>query len=66
MKFEWELIFENKCGENSFRAKVFGGWIVKDQFFSEPADIDVSDCCVSTSESMIFIPDANHEWVIED
>lgn len=58
MKFEWEKI----SGENepwTLRAKVFGGWIVH----TSNESYGQSEC--SLSESMVFIPDPNHEWKIE-
>ena len=52
MKFEWE-----KVTSNTRRARVFGGWVLKN--FTWDADWE------SQSESMVFIPDENHEWEIE-
>lgn len=59
MKFEWELLYSKHIDDKNFsytdRAKVFGGWIVN------------SRTCVGprAHESMVFVPDANHEWEIE-
>lgn len=39
------------------RLKVHGGWI----FHSNDSDIDVGVC-----ESMCFVPDPKHEWILED
>lgn len=52
MKFEWEHILVEDYSITT-RAKVFGGWIVKYQYESSD-DFD--------SISMVFVPDANHEW----
>lgn len=46
MKFEWTLI-----SNNTVRAKVFGGWIVR-SYAGE------------NEECMVFIPDPEHEWRI--
>lgn len=65
MKFEWEEInnFENGYGQRTFRGKIYGGWIIKSitHLTFGRYDNDYEAC----SESMIFVPDANHEWVIE-
>lgn len=58
MKFEWEKIHgTNSC--ETYRAKVFGGWIVNN------LQIQFDDGQVA-SESSIFVPDTYHEWVIEN
>lgn len=56
MKFEWEII-DNTGPRIIRRASVIGGWIVRSY-----------TCTNSTypSESMVFIPDQNHEWVIDE
>ena len=48
------LEFE-KIDDLYFRAKVFGGWIVKSIFYIG-YDIGVS---------MTFVPDPNHEWELD-
>lgn len=56
MIFEWERIYYNEsCTRQTFRSRVFRGWIVKD----EHQDYD------TTAISTIFVPDPNHEWSIE-
>ena len=59
MKFEWQRINKprNTYDNITERAKVFGGWIVR------TCEINDSNT-ESTSESMVFIPDPNHEWGI--
>ncbi len=62
MTFEWEEI-NNLPSCVTYRAKVWGEWIV-------------NNLCVTTTssegtqrmatESMVFIPDPNHEWSIEE
>lgn len=55
MKFKWELIHENDdCTFQTYRSKVFGGWIVH-----------VMDCEYRT-ETSVFVPDPKHEWVIDN
>lgn len=61
MKFEWEVLLRFRdCSSNGFfseRAKVFGGWIVRNVFWDNEYN--------QQSESSIFVPDPNHEWRIE-
>lgn len=54
MKFEWEKISDINA-EMTYRAKVIGGWIVKNW---EAGD--------SPSVSMVFIYDPVHDWTIEE
>jgi hypothetical protein len=60
MKFEWQNIrlTENDYGLGSnARAKVFGGWIVK--------DVIRMDKDIISMMNMVFIPDPHHEWEID-
>jgi len=52
MKFEWEEIDRKSYGYTE-RAKVFGGWLIR--------VVDIGDVCYF---GMTFVPDHNHEWVI--
>lgn len=55
MKFEWEDV-ESPCqGDYTERLKVFGGWLVRTIL-----KIKEHECV-----SMVFVPDANHEWSIK-
>ena len=59
MKFEWEDLHELSsgiAGNATVRAKVFGGWIVHHTWVLNKNEI---------AESMVFVPDPNHEWVID-
>ena len=49
-ELKWE-----KIGGEVLRARVFGGWIV----YTENISSETGD---STSCSMVFVPDPNHEW----
>lgn len=62
MKFEWHEIYfsDNKYEVMTCRAKVKGGWIVKN------CSRNKGGCHETISETMIFIADPNHEWSIED
>lgn len=64
MKFEWEMIKdsnEKTMGEFTKRAKVFGGWLVKCvSWVYETGQSDYQQ----HSESLVFIPDAEHKWEI--
>lgn len=60
MKFEWENIHRREFNDvlnATTRAKVFGGWVLHHLLCDENES--------SQSESMVFIPDPNHEWQIE-
>lgn len=64
MKFEWEVLVcgtDNEGGCITHRAKVIGGWIVKNMCW---ADSPGGKDSPVQSESMVFIPDPNHEWEI--
>lgn len=64
IKFEPEVIFYDKrqCTKQiTSRAKVFGGWLVYNYTYSTVMKNESIHC----SESMVFIPDPNHEWEID-
>ena len=56
----WEMIDQKQEDKvfyfATYRAKVIGGWLVR--------NFDVTYNAKSTSESMVFVPDPNHDWVI--
>jgi|GEM_PF-6232037 hypothetical protein len=59
MTFRWQQIYSHDgfgCGD-VYRAKVFGGWLVK----SFEVNADNTE---TTSESMIFVPDPEYKWKI--
>lgn len=60
IKYEWEMMDESHKNFTD-RAKVFGGWIVR----SFTYEIAGGEDAKGTSESMVFVPDPNHEWEIE-
>ena len=56
MNFKWDTIPVPNCF-CTFRAKVFGGWIIR--------CCDVNEVnSETTSESMVFVPDPEHKWKI--
>lgn len=67
MKFEWERIYQShvKCmgGSNTHRSKVLGGWVVSNDLYTDVIKKG-NERCISTS--ICFVPDVNHEWVIDD
>ena len=67
IKFKWESISTklNDVGSGgASRVKVIGGWIVLNEtVLALPATTNMIK--MSCSQSMIFIPDPNHEWEIE-
>jgi hypothetical protein len=60
MKFEWEYLnySADEDGKRSWteRAKVHGGWIVK--------NVTIID--YELSESTLLVPDQKHEWTIDE
>lgn len=64
IEFEWEQIYAN-FGSNHFneRARVFGGWLVKDRYFLRDITSPAQHA-PSMSQTMVFIPDPHHEWKI--
>jgi len=58
MKFEWERIHFSDAWEfRTSRAKVFGGWLIRCQSWNDEW---------GQSESMVFIPDPQHQWEITE
>lgn len=65
MKFEWETLNSyngNSEGESIRRVKVFGGWIVRNNTIS----YRLIGQQTTLSESMVFVPDPNHDWEVEE
>ncbi len=67
MKFEWELLkrSEDKISE-TWRAKVIGGWIIKEFDCIYVDNLSRGSRDYSLSNSIIFIPDKNHEWDLNE
>lgn len=69
MKFEWEKMWSKEeervfyCA--TYRAKVFGGWVVRNWDLTMHPYPTATNTNHTVSESMVFVPDPNHEWVIE-
>jgi len=59
LKFEWETIKALPSCQ-THRAKVIGGWIINQ--VSVLKDNRGHDQYLS--DSMVFVPDPNHEWLI--
>ncbi len=58
MTFEWERLYRTSDrSAGTDRAKVFGGWVVVDWIQSGETN--------SPATSLVFVPDAKHEWVVE-
>jgi len=63
MKFEWETMASRESAHHLFlveRGKVIGGWIVRNKC------LDGSGSVPLLSESMVFIPDPQHAWSIDE
>ncbi len=63
MRFEWEEI-KNLSGCQTYRAKVFGGWIVNNltQVKKHP---NCNEPFLIT-ESSVFVPDHEYKWEITE
>lgn len=61
MNLKWETLSFDNEESGAFvsidRLKVFGGWILKSSSYATGFK--------KITESMAFIPDANHEWEIK-
>lgn len=80
MKFEWEEIYNNEAKgtfwEATYRAKVPGGWIVRMENCSDFQEFEDNKHdknryidevgFQNVFNTMIFYPDLNHVWEIED
>ena len=63
MNFVWECLHDYADDtQGSFRARVFGGWVLKEYIIY---DVDSAYSEQRMVQSMVFIPDPNHEWEIE-
>lgn len=68
----WERIYSNSgdisyaetYNIETYRAKVFCGWIVRNLNFY--IIIDNGKKNISQSQSMVFVPDLKHEWKIDN
>ncbi len=54
MKYPWKWEYIKEGGFN--RLKVPNGWVI---YMKEPGDKEIST-------ALCFVPDANHEWELED
>ena len=62
MEFEWEILnHDDGSSFRTFRAKVIGGWLVRNITWYDHDEFQASSLC----ESMVFVPDPKHEWGIE-
>lgn len=61
--FSWKKIWQSGgCEIATYRAKVFGGWLIwQDRFHSFDAEINNE---AALSDTMIFVSDPKHEWEI--
>ena len=55
IEWTWE-----RLDDNTHRAKVFGGWVVKHYSYVETEKKNVVNCC----ESMVYVNDTDHRWHI--
>ncbi len=65
MKFEWELLTYSELSHATLRAKVKGGWLVKDVTTNQRAIPDSYREDNIAIPIMVFVPDPNHEWSID-
>lgn len=55
--FDWELIDRDDISR-TYRAKVWNGWILR---YEQGLITDDKN-----QTSLLFVPDSNHEWIVED
>lgn len=63
MIFEWEIVsMKTEIDQNlvTSRAEIFGGWLVRQNWWLMDGDLSESICCALT-----FVPDPQHEWGID-
>ena len=60
MLFEWDDI-KNLPSCDTYRAKVFGGWLVN----NVTKYMDARGSSAGQSESMVFVPDPDHQWKVD-
>lgn len=69
IKFEWEQFF-NKSTDTlacvTARSKVIGGWIIVNRTNGALKSIATGNLSISASESMVFIPDPEHLWEVDN
>jgi hypothetical protein len=58
LEWQWEILHDSPAS-SSKRTKVIGGWIVVHQTF-----YDLGRKNATISDSMVFIEDKEHKWVI--
>jgi len=56
MKFEWELVTHRDDCETTHRAKVPGGWVLREQDYWGSSE----------TVALVFIADPHHSWTIEN
>jgi hypothetical protein len=56
--FVWEILVDDPASAVK-RAKIIGGWLVVHQTY-----FDIGTQKARLSESMQFVPDKDHEWLI--
>ena len=54
-EMKWTTIWEDSHS-GTYRMKVFGGWLVRDEFWS----------CEDTKVNLCFVPDQYHAWECEE
>lgn len=71
MEFKWEEITNNgsrkeeNWWEATYRAKVFGGWVIKNELCHD-SGIENYYGYSHRDNKLFFIPDPNHEWKLEN
>lgn len=65
MKFDWEWV-EGDDDSSTLRARVIGGWlVVYESKHIRPIPDSYSEFVV-IYPSMVFVPDPNHQWNIDE
>lgn len=69
MEFLWESIWNNieendEIWEETVRAKIVGGWLIKHEIRFGLHDQE--DEWKNVKNSLVFVPDAAHEWQLKE
>jgi hypothetical protein len=68
IEFVWEKISSTRAESGcdvTIRSKVMGGWLVRSIADKALCVSKTGDISIANSQSMVFVPDPNHEWEIE-
>jgi len=62
---DWELVHNGKIYMDTYRMKIYGGWLVREHYRScLPGDDQCNNTMSLRSHSVaiVFVPDSDHRW----